>query len=59
MEITQLRQELADVPLQVEVSDATHATEADILKNDIADLKHCYHEKSPRHAENVVSDRVR
>ena len=40
MEIAQLRQELADVALQVEVSDATHATEADILNNEIADLRH-------------------
>lgn len=40
MEIAQLCQEFADVALHVEVSDATHVTEADILNNEIADLRH-------------------
>jgi hypothetical protein len=40
MEIAQLRQELVDVALQVEVSVASHDTKIDILNDEITDLRH-------------------
>jgi alpha-D-ribose 1-methylphosphonate 5-triphosphate diphosphatase PhnM len=39
MEIAELRQELADVALQVEVAVASHDTETDMLHDEIADLR--------------------
>ena len=39
METARLRQEVVDLTLQVQVSDLTHATEADCLYQEIADLR--------------------
>lgn len=38
-ELAALRQEVADITLQFEVSDATHAIEADVLSHEIANLR--------------------
>jgi hypothetical protein len=39
MEIAELRQELADVALQVEVAVSSHDTETDMLHDEIVDLR--------------------
>jgi hypothetical protein len=39
MEIAEIRQELADVALQVEVEIVSHDTETDMLHDEIADLR--------------------